>query len=82
MTDVKHLRFADSCSIIEALDMVENLAKIKIKRKVIKSPRVGDHIWYITNLSKFKKHYPNWKQQYNTKKIIKELVESGSYESN
>ena len=31
------------------------------------------------NLSKFKKHYPNWKQQYNTKKIIKELIENSSH---
>ena len=67
-------RFSN-CSIIEALDLVEELAKIKIKREIIKKPRVGDHIWYISNLSKFKKHYPNWKQKYNTKKIIEELVE-------
>ena len=63
-----------NCSIIEALDMVENISKIKIKREILKKPRVGDHIWYISNLSKFKKHYPNWKQKYNTKKIIEELV--------
>jgi hypothetical protein len=67
-------RFSN-CSIIEALDLVEDLTKIKIKREIIKKPRVGDHIWYISNLSKFKKHYPNWKQKYNTKKIIEELVE-------
>ena len=65
-----------NCSIIEALDLVENISNIKIKREVIKKPRVGDHIWYISNLSKFKKHYPNWKQKYNTKKIIEELVDN------
>ena len=65
-----------NCSIIEALDMVENISKIKIKREILKKPRVGDHIWYISNLSKFKKHYPNWKQKYNTKKIIEELVDN------
>merc|ERR1711991_418037 len=64
-----------NCSIIEALDMVENLAKIKIKRKILKSPRVGDHIWYISDTLKFKNHYPKWKQEYNTKKIIEELIE-------
>ena len=63
-----------NCSIIEALELVENISNIKIKRKMIKKPRVGDHIWYISNLSKFKKDYPNWKQKYNTKKIIEELV--------
>ena len=66
-------RFSN-CSIIEALNLVEDLANIKIKREIIKKPRVGDHIWYISNLSKFKKHYPNWKQKYNTKKIIEELI--------
>ena len=64
-----------NCSIIEALDLVEEIANIKIKRDILKKPRVGDHIWYISNLSKFKKYYPNWKQKYNTKKIIKELID-------
>ena len=63
-----------NCSILEALDIVENISNIKIKRKIIKKPRVGDHIWYISNQSKFKKNYPNWKQKYDTKKIIEELV--------
>jgi len=65
-----------NCSIIEALDLVEEIAKISIKRNILKIPRVGDHIWYISSLSKFKKHYPNWKQKYNTKRIIEELVNS------
>ena len=65
-----------NCSIIEALDLVENISNIKIRRKIIKKPRVGDHIWYISNLTKFKKHYPNWKQKYNTKTIIEELVDN------
>ena len=63
-----------NCSIIEALNLVENIAGISIKKKILKIPRVGDHIWYISNLSKFKKHYPHWQQKYNTKKIIEELI--------
>ncbi len=66
-------RFSN-CSILEAISEIEYMAKIKIKRKFIKQNRVGDHIWYITNNNKFKKDYPNWKQKYNTKKIIKELI--------
>ena len=65
-----------NCSVVEALDYVEKITNIKIKREVIRKPRVGDHIWYISNLSKFKKHYPNWKQKYNAKKIIEELIEN------
>ncbi len=64
-----------NCSVIEALNLVEKLTNIKIQKQIIKTPRVGDHIWYISNLSKFKKHYPKWKQKYNTKKILEELIE-------
>ncbi len=65
-----------NCSIIEALNLVEEMTNISIKRDFIKKPRVGDHIWYISNLNKFKKHYPNWKQKYNTKKILGEIIEN------
>ena len=71
-------RFSN-CSIIEALNFVEKKTKIKIKRKLTKENRVGDHIWYITSMKKFKRDYPNWKQKYNTKKIISELIESLNY---
>ena len=26
--------------------------------------RTGDHIWYVSNMKKFRKDYPNWKQKY------------------
>ena len=66
-------RFSN-CSIIEALNTVERLAKVKIKRVLLKKNRVGDHIWYVSNMNKFKRHYPKWKQKYSTEKIIKELI--------
>ena len=65
-----------NCSIIEALDIVEKLKGIKIKKEIITKNRVGDHIWYVSNTKKFKKDYPKWKQIYNTKKIIEELIEN------
>ena len=73
-------RFSN-CSIIEALNLVEKLGNVRVKRKIIKTPRVGDHIWYISDLSKFRKHFPKWKQKYNTEKIIEELIDNNKYES-
>ena len=67
-------RFSN-CSILEALNEIEKLKKIKIKRKILNKNRVGDHIWYVSSMKKFKKHYPKWKQRYSTKKILRELVE-------
>ena len=63
---------------MEALNLVEK-KKIRIKKKLIKTNRVGDHIWYVSNLKKFKKHYPNWRQIYSTKKIINELIKKFKY---
>ena len=65
-----------NCSVIEALRYVELLKNIKVKKIYSKNNRVGDHIWYISDTSKFRKHYPNWKQKYGTKKIIEELIYS------
>ena len=67
-----------NCSIIEALNTIEKISKIKIKRKIISQNRIGDHIWYISDLKKFKKKYPSWKQKYSTFRIIKELIKEFS----
>ena len=63
-----------NCSIIEALDIIEKIKGIKIKKKILKQNRVGDHIWYVSSMNKFKKKYPRWRQKYSTHKIIKELI--------
>ena len=70
-------RFSN-CSIIEALNIVEKLAKIKIRRKILKQNRVGDHIWYISNMKKFKNDYPKWRQKFSTKKILVQLIDEFS----
>ena len=61
-------------SIIEAINYIERKANIKVSRIIKNKNRVGDHIWYISNMKKFKKHYPNWKQKFNSKKILDELI--------
>ena len=68
-------RFSN-CSILEAIAEVEDYKNTEINKKIIKINRVGDHIWYISDTRKFKKDYPKWKQKYNTKKIIRELIEN------
>ena len=67
-------RFSN-CSILEAISIVEDLSNIQIKRHILNKNRVGDHIWYISSMRKFKRHFPNWNQKYSTKKIIRELID-------
>ena len=66
-----------NCSILEAFNIIESLTNIFTKKEVKKENRVGDHIWYVSSMKKFKSHYPKWKQKYNSKKIIDELLSKG-----
>ena len=63
-----------SCSIIEAINIIERKVDIKVKLKTLKKARTGDHIWWITNNKKFMKDYPNFKIKYNIERIMEELI--------
>lgn len=65
-----------NCSILEAIQYVEKKLDIIVKKINVKTPRVGDHQWYISDISKFKKKYPNYKLKYNTIKILDEIIDS------
>ena len=71
-------RFSN-CSIIEALNYIKEKTKLRIKKIIKKENRIGDHILYVSSMKKFKRHYPKWKQKYNTNKIIDELIKNFDY---
>ena len=64
----------NSCSILEAIQLIEKISNKKSKFKILKKNRIGDHIWWITDNSKFKKDYPNWKLKVNLKKSLKKII--------
>lgn len=60
-------------SMLEAIEKIEkNLGK-KANYELSEENRIGDHIWYISNVSKFKKHYPGWDFEYDIDAILKEM---------
>ena len=69
----------NSCSILEAIKLIEKISKRKCKYKILKQNRIGDHLWWITDNSKFKKDYPNWKIEISLIKSLKQMV---SFEMN
>ncbi len=50
----------NSCSILEAFAAIEAISGKKMLYEYVDKNREGDHICYISNLSKMKKHYPKW----------------------
>ncbi len=65
-------RFAN-CSMLEAIELCEEIAGNKLNYSYDETNRIGDHIWWISDLSKFKKHYPEWNWQYDLKKTLGEI---------
>jgi len=65
-----------NCSIIEAINIIENITGIKTEVNYIDTNRIGDHIWWISDMSKFKHHYPQWEHKYTITDIISEIVEN------
>jgi CDP-paratose 2-epimerase len=51
---------ANSCSILEAFDIIESISGKAMLYEYVDKNREGDHICYISNLAKMKSHYPKW----------------------
>lgn len=67
-------------SILEAIKKSEKFIGKKAKFKYVDQPRSGDHIWYISNVSKFKSHYPEWKYTYDGDRIIEDICRHGHFD--
>jgi CDP-paratose 2-epimerase len=67
-------RFSN-CSMLEAIELCEEIAGRKLRWTYSEQNRTGDHIWWISDISKFRSHYPDWKLEYNVPKILKEIYE-------
>lgn len=65
-------RFSN-CSLVEALKLCEEITGNKIKSTYLESNRIGDHIWWISDVSKFKSHYPGWNHTKNLQDILFEI---------
>jgi CDP-paratose 2-epimerase len=65
-------RFSN-CSMIEAIDLCEKIAGKKLQWNYEETNRIGDHIWWISNIAKFQIHYPSWQLTYGIKEILQEI---------
>ena len=64
----------NSISMLEAIDKIEQMSGKKLKWKYVDQNRKGDHICYISNLSKFKSHYPKWSITVGLDEIFRQVI--------
>lgn len=60
-------------SMLEAIGKIEKLLGKKANYELSSENRAGDHIWYISDVSKFKNDYPDWDFEYDIDTILKEM---------
>jgi len=65
-------RFSN-CSMIEGIQLCETITGNKMDYSYSETNRIGDHIWYISDMSKFKQHYPEWTWKYNLEDILSQM---------
>lgn len=63
-------------SVMEAIKKAEDLTGKKAKVIYKDMSRIGDHIWYIFDMSKFRFHYPKWKLTKSMNSIFEEIAGS------
>jgi CDP-paratose 2-epimerase len=65
---------ANSVSILEAIDRLEQLCGAKLDHTYVEEPRRGDHVCYITNLARFRADYPGWEVTVSLDDILRQLA--------
>lgn len=67
-------RFAN-CSMMEAIAMCEKITGNKMNVSYAEDNRIGDHIWYVSNVAKFKAHYPEWGFSFTLQDTLTQIFE-------
>lgn len=65
----------NSCSVLEAISLCEKISGKKLTYNISDQSRSGDHCWYISNLTKFEREYPDWRQQFSLQMTLTQMVD-------
>ena len=65
-----------NCSILEAASIASEITGNPMKLLYNPIERSGDHVWWVTDLTKFKSTYPEWSIKYDVNSIMSEIYET------
>ena len=65
-----------NCSMKEAIQICERLTGQSMSWSYEENNRIGDHIWWISDVRKFQTHYPDWSYQYDLQGMFKEIIDA------
>ena len=56
--------------MLEAIEICERLTGRELNYTIVDEPRVGDHRWYISDLSDFEREYPAYEPEYGIEEVL------------
>lgn len=65
-------------SILEAIHKIEEISGLKVPYSFSDQARSGDHIWYVSDIRKFRSHYPEFEYEYDMDRILREMLDAAS----
>lgn len=63
------------CSMMESIRLCEEIVGHKMKTAYVEKNRVGDHIWWVSDIAKFSGQYPGWALTRTTEDILREIFD-------
>ncbi len=66
----------NTCSIIEAFEIIQKLSSKQMISEYLENHRIGDHICYYSDLTKMQQHYPNWSISVSLHEIFEQIYQS------
>jgi CDP-paratose 2-epimerase len=65
-----------NCSMLEAIGLCEQIAGREMTWTYADQNRAGDHIWYVSDLSRFRSDYPEWNLEYDVPETLQEIYDA------
>jgi CDP-paratose 2-epimerase len=65
---------ANSASVMECIAKIDALTGRRLSTTYVDQARKGDHICYLSDLGKFRAHYPNWRLTRSFDQILEDLI--------
>lgn len=66
------------CSMLEAIAVCEEVTGRRLDWTYSDTNRIGDHIWWVSDVEKFRAHYPTWQLRYDVPQICREIFENNA----
>jgi CDP-paratose 2-epimerase len=67
-------RFAN-CSVLEAIQLCGEIAGRPMSWSLSETARIGDHIWWVSDVRRFQAHYPDWQYKYDLRATLEDICE-------